>query len=188
MQKTASDPASLDNLHDIVVLDPVSVWPLAPGWYWIAWLLLIFLTIFTWSLVRKRRANRYRRVALVELDRLEVAVRDPERRISALTELPTLVKRVALAAWPREIVASLSGPSLLEFLDATGRTQAFRLGPGTCLSALLYDTRAAAALGDEHIAPLFGAVREWVKRHDPLSPSLLLHAPDLKSDSTGVKP
>ena len=132
----------------------------------------------TWSLIRKRRANRYRRVALVELDQLEVAARDPERRVSALTELPILVKRVALAAWPREVVASLSGQSLLEFLDATGRTQAFRLGPGKRLLALGYDAKAAAELGDEHVALLFDAVREWVKRHES----------ELKSDLAEVKP
>ena len=166
MKPTTPDVASLANLHDIVVSDPVPLWPPAPGWYGVGWILLIALVWVTWSLMRKRHANRYRRVALAELDQLELAVHDPTRRGSALAELPALVKRVALAAWPREVVASLSGQTLLEFLDAAGRTRAFRDGPGTCLSALAYDTRAAAALDDEHIAQLFGAVREWVKQHN----------------------
>ncbi len=166
MQKTTPDPASLDHLHDIVGLDPVSSWPLAPGWYGVGWMLLIALVLVTWSLIRKRHANRYRRVALAELDQLEAAVHDPSRRMSALGELPALVKRVALAVWPREVVASLSGQALLEFLDAAGRTQAFSNGPGTCLSVLAYDRRAAAALDDERVVQLFGVVRTWVKRHN----------------------
>ena len=168
MQQPTPDPASLVNLHDIVVPAPVPFWPLAPGWYGVGWMLLIVLVGFTWWLIRQWRANRYRRAALAELDQLEAAVHDPFRRVAALGELPVLVKRVALVAWPRQAVASLSGPSLLEFLDATGPTQAlkFQNGPGTCLSTLAYNPRTAAALDDERIAPLFGAVRAWVKRHD----------------------
>ena len=115
MPKTAPDPASLENLHDIVGLDPVPLWPLAPGWYGVGGILVVGLVFFIWSWIHRWRANRYRRVALAELTQLEAAVHDASRRVSALAELPALVKRVALAAWPREVVASLSSQSLLEF-------------------------------------------------------------------------
>lgn len=170
MQPTTPDPASLANLHDIVVPEPVSLWPLAPGWYGLAWVFLVALVCWAGWRLRQWRLNRYRRVALAELEQLEAAAYDPSRRIAVLGELPTLVKRVALAAWPRETVASLSGPSLLAFLDDTGRTQAFQVGPGKVLPALAYDVRMAAALDDEHIASLFDAVRGWVKRHAAPSP------------------
>jgi hypothetical protein len=170
MQQTTPDPASLSNLQDIVVPEPVSLWPLAPGWYVLAWLLLIALAFWAWSCLRRWHQNRYRRTALAELDQLEAALQDPSRRASALSELPALVKRVALAAWPRETVASLSGPGLLAFLDQTGRTQAFQLGAGKDLAVLAYDTRTVAALDNEHIAPLFSAVREWIKRHEASLP------------------
>lgn len=170
MQPTTSDPASLSNLHDIIVPDPVSLWPLAPGWYVLAWILLIALAFWAWSRLRRWRQNRYRRMALTELDQLEAAVKDPSRRVSALGELPALVKRVALAAWPRERVASLSGPALLAFLDQTGRTQMFQLGAGKSLAVLAYDAQTVAALDNAHIAPLFSAVREWIKQHKIPSP------------------
>jgi len=64
MQQPTPDPASLDNLHDIIVPDPVSVWPLAPGWYGLGWVLLIALAFWVWSRMRQRRLNRYRREAL----------------------------------------------------------------------------------------------------------------------------
>jgi hypothetical protein len=173
MQPTTSDPASLANLYDIIVPQPVSLWPLAPGWYGLAWVALVVLAVWAGWRLRQWRLNRYRRVALAELDQLEAAARDPSRRLAVLGALPTLVKRVALAVWPRETVASLSGPSLLAFLDATGQTQAFQVGPGKDLPMLAYDTKTAAALDDEHIALLFDAVREWIKRHHtPSSPSI----------------
>jgi hypothetical protein len=170
MQPTTSDPASLSNLHDIIVPDPVALWPPAPGWYVLAWLLLIALSCWAWWRLQRWRQNRYRRMALAELDHLEAAVQDPSRRVSALGELPALVKRVALAAWPRERVASLSGSALLAFLDHTGRMQTFQLGAGKDLAVLAYDTQTVAALDHEHIAPLFSAVREWIKQHQAPSP------------------
>jgi hypothetical protein len=109
-------------------------------------------------------------MALAELDELEAAVQDPSQRVSVLGSLPALVKRVALAAWPRERVAPLSGPALLAFLDQTGRTQTFQLGAGKALAVLAYDAQTVAALDNEHITPLFSAVREWIKQHDIPSP------------------
>ena len=63
-----SDPASLDRLRDIVELDPVSWWPLAPGWWFLLSLSAIggaMLAIQAW---RSWRANAYRRAALAELE------------------------------------------------------------------------------------------------------------------------
>lgn len=170
MQKTTSDPTSLENLHDIVGLDPVPLWPLAPGWYALGVLLLLVLVCITWFLMRRWQVHRYRREALAELDKLEAAVHDPARRVSALGGLPALVKRVALAAWPRQTVASLSGLDFLEFLDTTGRTQAFTNGPGACLPQLAYDPRIATTLDDARLAQLFGAIRTWVRTQDAPSP------------------
>src|SRR5262245_11663928 len=65
-----ADPASLDNLIDIVTPPPVPAWPPAPGWYVVA---AVAALLFGWSLwraaVRWRRAA-YRRAALAELERL----------------------------------------------------------------------------------------------------------------------
>ena len=72
-------------------------------------------------------------------------------------ELPALVKRVALQAWPREQVASLTGADWLAFLDESYGGDGFANGPGRCLSDLAYgggDGADAAVL-----------VREWIRRH-----------------------
>ncbi len=169
MQNISSDPSSLENLRDIAVLDRVPLWPLAPGWYVVGVLLLLIILCVTWSLIRRWQTQRYRREALAELNRLEAAFHDPARRASALGALPALVKRVALAVWPRQTVASLSGLDFLEFLDTTGHTQAFTNGPGSCLPQLAYDPRIVTTVDDARIAQLFGAIRTWVRTHRRVS-------------------
>jgi hypothetical protein len=159
----SADATSLANLHDIVVPPPVSWWPLAWGWYLLGALLLAALA---WGLVRWRRwrlANRYRDLALAELDDLSDAIGDPASRTGALAALPMLLKRVALAAWPREQVAQLSGAAWWRFLDGSGGT----LGQveGARLERLSYGREAGAGLSETEARGLAKAVRAWIRRH-----------------------
>lgn len=103
------DPAaSLDRLVDIVEPTPAPWWPLAPGW----WVLLVVAAVasvgIAFVLVRRWRRAAYRR----EASRLLDAMGDD------LSQLPELLKRVALSAFPRRSVASLSGQAWLDFLNA----------------------------------------------------------------------
>ena len=98
-----NDPASLDRLHDIVTPPPVSWWPPAPGWYVGSALLFLSVLLLLIRFGCRYHANAYRRAALRELQELEQASRWPE--------LAALLKRVALSAFPRSKVASLTGES-----------------------------------------------------------------------------
>jgi hypothetical protein len=82
-----------------------------------------------------------------------------------LRQLPELVIRTALAAFPREAVASLSGIAWLRFLDRTGRTDAFMHGRGQLLSELAYDPRLSAQLDPAAVDELFTVVRRWIGEH-----------------------
>ena len=116
-----------DQMHDIVAPDPVTWWPLAPGW-WVVLLALGLALIWLGSRrYRRWKQNAYRRAALRELQSMPAS------------ELPALVKRVCLATFPREQVASLSGEAWLEFLDQTGNTTDFTQGPGRHLLELSYN-------------------------------------------------
>ena len=165
------DPASLDNLHDIVVLAPVPWWPPAPGWYLLGFLLLITIVLGVLFLGRRWHANRYRRAALAELDRLQVLGLDGPRRKGAVREISELVKRVALAAWPRNRVATLSGQEWLEFLDSTGHTKVFTDGPGRLLPALAYRPQTADSLAQPQIHELIVVVKTWIKKHQANGPT-----------------
>jgi hypothetical protein len=151
----ADDPGSLDRLHDIATPPPVFWWPPAPAWYALGAIMVVLLVVLAWRVVAWRLRNRYRRAALAELAELEATAGEP-RILAALAEL---VKRVALAAFPRERVASLSGVDWLVFLDASARTNAFTHGPGRILESV-YECGANRADPE-----LFAAVRHWIKYH-----------------------
>lgn len=99
---------SLENLRDIVIPEAPSIWPFSTG----LWVVLIIVTALLayiclqWYLARKR--NAYRRAGL-------------ELLTSARTvyDVSVILKRVALAAYPREQVASVYGEQWIEFLDMT---------------------------------------------------------------------
>jgi hypothetical protein len=161
-----SDPASLDKLHDIVASPPVSWWPPAPGWYVLAVLVFLVATWFIWTGLRRRRLNAYRRAALSELDALSQRAASAEEREDALRKVPELLKRTALAAWPREEVAELTGMEWLAFLDRTGGMKEFSQGKGQILPELAYGgSEILTALTDEEIRSLTGLAERWIREH-----------------------
>jgi hypothetical protein len=141
-----SDPADLSNLRDIVVPPEVALWPPAPGW----WILLAggiaMAAIFAGMIVAWYRRNAYRRAALVALDTADA------------DDISTILKRAALAAWPRAEVASLTGADWLAFLDRTVRSDVFTRGAGRDL-----ETLAFGGAGDKQA--VLTAARRWIRRH-----------------------
>ena len=114
--------------------DPVSWWPPAPGWWLLALLivgLLIWVTVWALGAWRRRRLARAApRAALDELAALRAAhARDGDATAFA-RGLSRLLRRFALARYPRRAVAGLSGEDWLAFLDAHGGGGRFQAGPG----------------------------------------------------------
>jgi hypothetical protein len=165
----ALDPATreaLEKLADIAMPAPVAWVP--QTWGWVA-LAVVAVAVSAWAYVRwrrRRRANRYRLEALAELARLEASLDDRAGRAEALVTIPVLLKRTALAAWPRPEVAALSGAAWVEFLrrhagGATLPEVAARLladreyrGPEDLVAMSTEDARACAR-----------AARAWIERH-----------------------
>jgi hypothetical protein len=152
----ASARAALQKLADIPLPPSVSWWPQTWGWAVLGGLLLAVGVWQGWRAWRRWDANRYRREALAELDRLEAG---PPQALAAA--LPQLLKQVALAAWQRTAVAPLSGPGWVAFLRANGGAAGFPDAAAALLDDMEYratpnadDTRAAAK-----------AVRWWIEGH-----------------------
>jgi hypothetical protein len=169
MSTAPSDPTSLENLYDIVIPAPVPWWPPAPGLYVVGAVVLALAVWAGWSWWRRWRAAAYRRAALAALQQLKARTADETQRAPALQELPELVKRTALAAFPRQQVAALSGVAWLAFLDRTGRTNAFSHGQGQLLPVLSYDPHAASRLDAQSMDELFSVVAHWIQDHSVVS-------------------
>lgn len=151
MPEGVRDPASLEKLHDIVVPDPVSWWPPAAGWYILGFLALVAAILLLVRAVLNWRNNRYRREALVELAEIRNASRDITQQPGAIARLAELLKRVALAAWPRETVAHLSGRPWIEFLNRTGQRKGLPEDSAEVLCRVAYSRKISEQLSPAQV-------------------------------------
>ena len=168
----STDPASLQNLNDIVLPATVGWWPLAPGWYILFALLLIALAWFGYRSLHRWMNNRYRRAALRELQLLEERIRateerDAEARDANLRQIPILLKRTALSAYPRSQVASLSGKDWFHFLNSTVKNPSFTESTANTLSKISYSSGELSVIDSTATAALLNASRQWLKHHQP---------------------
>jgi Domain of unknown function (DUF4381) len=142
--------AALDKLHDFYQPVPVSWSPQTVGWYVVSGIGALLLLWFVVREVRLWVRNRYRREALSEL-----ASTSPE-------QLSALLKRTALAGWPREQVASLSGDRWLRFLVESSAIHSFQEAPGNLIEAVAL---APASLTAEEQDRLKDLAAQWIRRH-----------------------
>jgi hypothetical protein len=151
------DPTSLERLHEVILPVPVPWWPPAPGWIIVCAALVTMLSWWLTRAIRHWLSNSYRREALELLDKVDCSG----------AELATLIKRVALSAYPRERVASLTGEEWMAFLDRTGSTDVFTRGEGCWLASLAYEPKLAGSLSEAEQKGLRMAARNWIIRHRP---------------------
>ena len=97
----------LEGLRDIHLPDPVSLWPLAPGW-WVALLAVITATLMIHFVWRARRLSPDR-VALCELDRLEEDYSSSGDITALAAGLSSLLRRLSLLRSDRSQIASAHG-------------------------------------------------------------------------------
>ena len=163
--KTAAttDLYSLDRLNDIVEPPPIDAWPPAAGFWFLATLLLLWLAALAWGGWSRYRRDRYRRQALAQLQQLSGR---PDS--NPLPELAELLKRTALAGYPRQQVAALSGDDWLRFLDCSAATDAFANGPAKRLASISYYSARSADI--EQTKAIFAAAEHWIRHHQTERP------------------
>ena len=159
------DPASLQNLNDIAMPAAIGWWPLAPGWYAVTAMLLAALAWSCWRWLQRRSRNRYRREALQNLAFLEQGLQDPEQRNASLRQLPVLLKRTALSAYPRSQVASLSGKDWHDFLNSKVKNTLFDESTLVTLDRVAYSSGDLSNVDPQAAASLFEASEAWLKSH-----------------------
>ena len=159
------DPASLQNLNDIVLPAATGWWPLATGWYVVLILLLLALVWFAYQVIQRWTKNRYRRAALGELESITAAIEDGSSKEISLRQIPVLLKRSALSAFPRNEVASLSGGRWYDFLNSKVLSPLFTETVTNTLENISYSTGDLSTVKDQEITDLLGATRHWIKNH-----------------------
>jgi hypothetical protein len=146
---------SLQDMRDIVLPPAISLWPSTAAWAVLAGLVLGVLGWDVVRRVRRWRANAYRREALRAVD-LASSRGDP-------SAVPALVKRAALAAYPRVRVAGLAGLDWARFLLTTAPTAGFSEADAMTLAQWFYLPEVERRQSKGAVVTV---ARRWIARHD----------------------
>ena len=131
-----------------------------PGWWLLVGLALVLAAMLALYLVRRRRRRTVARLALGELARLRAGLATNSDPSDFVRGLSRLLRRFALARFPRRRVAGLTGTAWLEFLDAQGGDGRFCNGPGRLLAEVPY--QPTAELPSAELAAL---AEDWIARN-----------------------
>lgn len=138
----------IDLLQEVPEPPEVPLTPQTPGWIVLGLLvaaLAFFLVRWLWQ---RWRNNAYRREAIRALQQTP----DDAAAIAAI------LRRTALAAYPRAEIAALSGDRWLAFLDKTYPGAAFGDGPGHVIALAPYRAQPASP-------ELRRAATTWIRKH-----------------------
>lgn len=166
------DPASLQNLNDIVLPETVGWWPLASGWYFLIGILLVILAWLTYTSVRRWINNRYRRAALQQLQLLADDIQNTHKRVTGLRQIPVLLKRTALSVYPRGDLASLTGKDWHDFLNSKVSKPSFPEATACLLDEVSYSTGDLSKVDTQAAKDLLKASHHWLKHHRRAKPGM----------------
>jgi hypothetical protein len=156
---TASSNKLLAQLYDIKDLDPVSCWPLAPGWWVLIILALIAAAAAYWrhcAYERSWQGQTHRAFAALDA---QLAGGNAQEIAGALS---VLLRRVAIQSFSRAECAGLEGLDWLHWLttkDPGGFDWAAR---GSLLIEAPY-APPGRTYSPQSLKILIGAAKRWVK-------------------------
>lgn len=135
----------------------VSFWPPQPGWYVLLVLVGVVVLYIGIRAAKRYKTNKYRRLAVAELEQMRQAPPDP-------AALNRILKAVAIRTFGRERVAALHGENWRSFLSATS--------PRSKLGAILqssvedeYGHQTIANNNQPHWAAMIDASKDWIRTH-----------------------
>jgi hypothetical protein len=159
------DPTQIP-LRDLHLPEAIGWWPLAPGWWFLIMILLAGIVYLSYRSIQKWRRNAMRRVALMELSRIQREYKKGVDEITLAIELSELLRRTMLAYAPRIEVAGLTGKRWLQWLDQGLDDRPFSEGPGQNVESLPY-RRPDAVEDDVDVQGLIEAIKTRLRTQLP---------------------
>lgn len=152
---TATPPA-LNSLRDIHLPKAVSIWPLAPGWYIVIALIVAALMLGLLFYLRSWYRNRAKKQAIHKLKELKALYKQGKNQQQIIAQVSILLRRVALAYFPKQNIAGLQGERWLQFLARNSQVQNFSR-EAKILNTAPYQAKIASDLNY-----LFPLVEQWI--------------------------
>ena len=154
------NPSAVLDLRDIHGAPPPAFWPPAPGWWLLAVIVLVALVVLAIWAWRRYRRYRQERLILLEVEHLSNCY-SKDNITHFITDISTLLRRVAIRRYSLATVASLTGADWLRFLDATGGAGGFANGVGQVLETGPYQ----ADLNEVPAEELLALARHWISKN-----------------------
>jgi len=150
---------ALKDLRDIHQPDPVSIWPLAPGWWILIILVPVLIFLIRFLMKRKRKPN-YKKLASDELQSIIADFEIQRNSHKTLGEISLFIRKVLVAKNGNAEVAGLIGEDWLDYLDSVSGTDLFSNGGASIIATSPYRKQDE----DLDIQDLITATQSLVKK------------------------
>ena len=156
---------SLNDLRDIALPEKISFWPPAMGFWILLGLVMIVLSYIALKKYKDWSMNAYRRAGLILLKELgdNFSVDNQEATVENIS---LILKRVALVAYSREKVASLTGDAWLDFLNESYGGKEFLDHPAVLLKDASYHQRKENIVDENDVKKLLFLAQTWITQHE----------------------
>lgn len=151
----------IEQLHDIEEIDPIAVFPLALGWWFLILCGSVVFLLIIWLIKwRVDYLKSWKKDALTKLTLLEKKL-SPSTSAETIVTLSEYLRRIVLRRFPREECAGLVGDAWLQWLEKQDPKQFAWRDKGKILIDTPYAPRHIE-LPLEQVQELIQATRYWV--------------------------
>ena len=159
------NPQALESLNPIHLPDPVSLWPLAPGWWILICLpFVIGGLLVAWSFYKKQpKQLACKSLTQLQLE-LDSATTDKTQQ-QLLQEINQLLKRVSLILNPLGNTAKLSGATWGDYLVKQSEKEFFTSIQKQLLMTGPYAKPDSQQLDQQILGDLISRSKQWIKQH-----------------------
>jgi len=150
---------ALKDLRDIHQPDPVSIWPLAPGWWILILLVPVLIFLIRYLLKRKSKPN-YKKLASEELQNIIADFEIQRNSHKTIGEISLFIRKALVAKNGNEQIAGLIGEDWLDYLDRVSGTKLFSNGGASIIATSPYRKQEE----DHDLQDLITATKSLVKK------------------------
>jgi hypothetical protein len=150
------NPIPLD-LKDIHEPEAIGWWPPAIGWWILAVAIPLMIVFLVWLYKRLTRKTALKTANKILAQIKQDATQD---KLSIVSDLSVLVRRVAISVSPRENTAGLTGREWLAFLDRSVKGLPFSEGVGQLLAEAPYRKTPPT---EQEVSQLIELCEDWLK-------------------------
>ena len=143
-------PDLLHQLKDVQLPQPISWWPLAPGWY-LVFAFVILCLVGLALLYRRKLARQRRRQRIIEqFDKLQAQ--------GNVAKAMAYIKQVAINVYPARELETLQGQAWVDFLQSTARSVTLSSHIQQQLGHVAYQATP------ENPEAIFVALKSWLEQ------------------------